>query len=66
MKVANGLQVVAVASVFLAAKDRSFPFRLSEAARLLYELEMKMQNMPSSLTTGFMKGGGMLPIVGGT
>lgn len=59
MNVANGLQVVAVACVFLAAKDRGFPFRLSEAARLLYELEMKMQYMSSSLTTGFMKGDGM-------
>ena len=59
MNVANGLQVVAVACVFLAAKDRGFPFRLSEAARLLYELEMKMQYKSSSLTTGFMKGGGM-------
>jgi hypothetical protein len=59
MIVANGLQVVAVACVFLAAKDRGFPFRLSEAARLLYELEMKMQSMSSALTTGFMKGGGM-------
>jgi hypothetical protein len=51
--------MVAVACVFLAAKDRGFPFRLSEAARLLYELEMKMQSMSSALTTGFMKGGGM-------
>lgn len=59
MIVANGLQVVAVACVFLAAKDRGFPFRLSEAARLLYELEMKMQSMSSALTTGFMKSGGM-------
>ena len=62
--------MVAVASVFLAAKDRSFPFRISDAARLLFELEMKMTySAPANAlsTTGLMKGG--VPkksIVGGT
>jgi len=46
------LKVVAIACVFLAAKDRGIPFPLSVAARLLYELEktLKMREAATTMT----------------
>ncbi len=47
------LKVVAVACVFLAAKDRGKPIHLSLAARILYELEktIKMREAATSAVT---------------
>jgi hypothetical protein len=39
--VSSGLHVLAVACVFLTAKDKGIPFRLFDASRLLYMLEIR-------------------------
>ena len=48
--VSTGLHVLAVACVFLTAKDRGIPFRLSDAAHLLYMLEIR--NLEKAKTKG--------------